>query len=150
MALAAGIFRQYDIRGVVGDDLTGSAASAIGGAFAAYLTRHGVRRPVAVGRDNRPSGAALRDALVGALTSSGVDVIDIGVVPTPLLYWSLNHLDVGAGIQITGGRTTRPNTMASRSVSAPNRYTAKEYRSSIASRLPARFQSVAARYATRP
>jgi phosphomannomutase/phosphoglucomutase len=57
---------------------------------------------VAVGRDNRPSGDALRDALVGALTTSGVDVVDIGVVPTPLLYWSLSHLDVGAGIQITG------------------------------------------------
>ena len=102
MALAAGIFRQYDIRGVVGVDLTVSAASAIGGAFAAYLSRHGVRRPVAVGRDNRPSGAPLRDALVGALTSAGVDVVDIGELPTPLLYWSLSHLDVGAGIQITG------------------------------------------------
>ena len=44
----------------------------------------------------------LRDALVQGLTSCGVDVVDIGVVPTPLLYWSLTHLDVGAGIQITG------------------------------------------------
>ena len=102
MTLAAGIFRQYDIRGVVGADLTVEAAAAVGGAFATYLARRGVRRSVAVGRDNRPSGAALRDALVGALTSSGFDVVDIGVVPTPLLYWSLSHLDVGAGIQITG------------------------------------------------
>ena len=102
MALAAGIFRQYDIRGVVGDDLTVEAAAAIGGAFAAYLAERGVRQPVAVGRDNRPSGTALRDALVGALTGAGVDVVDIGIVPTPLLYWSLSHLDVGAGIQITG------------------------------------------------
>ncbi len=102
MPIAAGIFRQYDIRGVVGDDLTVQAAGAIGGAFALYLARRGVTGPVAVGRDNRPSGAALRDALVGALTASGVDVVDIGVVPTPLLYWSLSHLDVGAGIQITG------------------------------------------------
>jgi phosphomannomutase/phosphoglucomutase len=102
MPLAAGIFRQYDIRGVVGNDLTVEAAGLIGRAFAAYLARHGVRRPVAVGRDNRPSGVGLRDALVGGLTSCGVNVIDIGVVPTPLLYWSLSHLDVGAGIQITG------------------------------------------------
>jgi phosphomannomutase / phosphoglucomutase len=102
MPLAAGIFRQYDIRGVVGDDLTADAAAAIGRAFAVYLGRHGVRRPVAVGRDNRPSGEGLRDALVGGLTACGVDVVDIGVVPTPLLYWSLSHLDVGAGIQITG------------------------------------------------
>ena len=102
MPLAAGIFRQYDIRGVVGVDLTVDAAATVGRAFAAYLERRDVRRPVAVGRDNRPSGRALREALVDALTSSGVDVVDVGVVPTPLLYWSLSHLDVGAGIQITG------------------------------------------------
>ena len=102
MPIAAGIFRQYDIRGVVGDDLTVDAATAIGRAFAAYLGLHGVNRPVAVGRDNRPSGNALREALVDGLTSCGVDVVDVGVVPTPLLYWSLSHLDVGAGIQITG------------------------------------------------
>ena len=102
MTIAAGIFRQYDIRGVVGDDLTVDAARAIGRAFAAFLEQHGVQGSVAVGRDNRPSGAQLRDALVGGLTSSGVDVVDIGVVPTPLLYWSLSHLDVIAGIQITG------------------------------------------------
>ena len=102
MSLAAGIFRQYDIRGVVGDDLTADAAHVIGQAFAAFLAHHGMERPVAVGRDNRPSGQGLRDALVAGLTSSGVDVVDVGVVPTPLLYWSLSHLDVGAGIQITG------------------------------------------------
>jgi phosphomannomutase / phosphoglucomutase len=102
MTIAAGIFRQYDIRGVVGDDLTVDAARAIGRAFAAFLEQHGVRGSVAVGRDNRPSGGPLRDALVGGLTSSGVDIVDIGVVPTPLLYWSLTHLDVVAGIQITG------------------------------------------------
>jgi len=102
MPIAAGIFRQNDIRGVVGDDLTTDAAVAIGRAFATLLAQHGVHRPVVVGRDNRPNGQELRDALVGGLTSSGVDVVDIGVVPTPLLYWSLSHLDVGAGIQITG------------------------------------------------
>jgi phosphomannomutase/phosphoglucomutase len=57
---------------------------------------------VAVGRDNRPSGLSLRDALVKGLTESGLDVIDVGIVPTPLLYWSLHHLPVVAGIQITG------------------------------------------------
>jgi phosphomannomutase/phosphoglucomutase len=100
--VAPGIFRQYDIRGVVGKDLTAEAAAAIGRGFAAFLSARGIRRPVAVGRDNRPSGTALRDALAGALVDSGVDVVDIGTVPTPLLYWSLSNLDVGAGIQITG------------------------------------------------
>lgn len=102
MPIAAGIFRQYDVRGIVGTDLTAETASAIGRAFAAFLSLRGVEGPVAVGRDNRPSGTTLRDALVLGLTSCGVNVVDIGVVPTPLLYWSLSQLDVGAGIQITG------------------------------------------------
>lgn len=102
MAIEAGIFRQYDIRGVVGHDLTSEAAYAIGQAYAAHLAAHHIRGTVAVGRDNRPSGVVLRDALVLGLTSCGVDVIDIGVVPTPLLYWSLHHLPVVGGIQITG------------------------------------------------
>jgi phosphomannomutase / phosphoglucomutase len=102
MAISAGIFRQYDIRGVVGTDLTTDAARAIGRAYAAYVSDRGVRGAIAVGRDNRPSGRALRDALVGGLAECGVDVVDIGVVPTPLLYWSLHHLDVAGGIQITG------------------------------------------------
>ena len=96
------IFRQYDIRGVVGQDFTPRVAHAVGRAFAAYLAQRGVRGPIAVGRDNRPSGGALRDSLVRALTESGVDVIDVGVVPTPLLYWSLHNLPVAGGIQITG------------------------------------------------
>ena len=107
MAVAAGIFRQYDIRGIVGRDLTPDAALAIGGAYAAYLRQNrtgGGERlgTVSVGRDNRPSGPELRDALVDGLTRAGADVVDIGVVPTPLNYWSLHHLDVIGGIQITG------------------------------------------------
>ena len=102
MSIASGIFRQNDIRGIVGRDLTAEAAHAIGRAYAALLARRGVRGEVAVGRDNRPSGTALRDALVDGLTSGGVDVVDIGVVPTPLLYWSLFNLGVAGGIQITG------------------------------------------------
>ena len=100
--IAAGIFRQYDIRGIVGKDLTVEAAEAIGRAYAVLLAERGISGAVAVGRDNRPSGAALRDALVKGLTTSGLDVIDVGIVPTPLLYWSLHHLPVIAGIQITG------------------------------------------------
>ena len=111
MAIAAGIFRQYDIRGIVGKDLTTDAARAIGVAYAAFLAerRTGSIGPasapaptVVVGRDNRPSGVGLRDAMVDGLTSAGVNVVDIGVVPTPLNYWSLHHLPVAGGIQITG------------------------------------------------
>ena len=102
MAIATGIFRQYDVRGIVGTDLTPEVARALGGAYAALMRERGVDGEVAVGRDNRPSGDALRDALVDGITAAGVSVVDIGVVPTPLLYWSLHHLPVMGGIQITG------------------------------------------------
>jgi phosphomannomutase/phosphoglucomutase len=98
----AGIFRQYDIRGVVDDDLTLEAAEGVGRGYAALLAERNIRGAVAVGRDNRPSGPALRDALVKGLTDCGVDVVDIGEVPTPALYWSLHHEAVVGGIQITG------------------------------------------------
>jgi phosphomannomutase/phosphoglucomutase len=96
------IFRQYDIRGVVGQDLTVEAAELIGRAFSALLDERGIERTIAVGRDNRPNGAALHGALVRGLRETGTNVINIGVVPTPLLYWALHHLPVQGGIQITG------------------------------------------------
>lgn len=102
MPINPNIFRQYDVRGIVGEDLDESMAFALGRGFAAFLKKRGSGGAVAVGRDNRPSGLALRNGLVRGLTDSGVDVIDIGVVPTPLLYWSLHHEPVVAGIQITG------------------------------------------------
>jgi phosphomannomutase/phosphoglucomutase len=102
MTLSADIFRQYDIRGIVGRDLTEEAAELVGAAYAAYLVEHGTRGAIAVGRDNRPSGPALQAALVRGLTGAGMDVLDIGVVPTPLNYWALHHLPVVGGIQITG------------------------------------------------
>lgn len=102
MAIAPGIFRQYDIRGIVGNDLTEEAAEGVGRGYAATLAHAGRGGAVAVGRDNRPSGGMLRDALVKGLSECGVPIIDIGVVPTPLLYWSLHHLPVVGGIQITG------------------------------------------------
>jgi phosphomannomutase / phosphoglucomutase len=100
-ATPAEIFREYDIRGLAGSQLTPDTADAVGTAFAVFLAESGVHGPVAVGRDNRPSGTDLHTALVGALTQSGLDVVDIGVVPTPTLYWSLERLDVAGGIQIT-------------------------------------------------
>jgi phosphomannomutase/phosphoglucomutase len=101
--VAGGIFRQYDIRGVVGHDLTADAAREIGRAYAAVLRERGIMTgAVAVGRDNRSSGLMLRDALVEGLTGSGVDVTDLGIVPTPVSYWALHNLAVVGSIQITG------------------------------------------------
>jgi phosphomannomutase len=102
MTVSREIFRQYDVRGIVGRDLTADVAYTLGRAYAAYLAKKGATGTVAVGRDNRPSGGELRDALVRGLTESGLNVIDVGEVPTPLLYWSLNHLAVEGGIQVTG------------------------------------------------
>lgn len=96
------IFRQYDVRGIVGRDLTADVARTLGRAYAAYLAQRGVAGAVAVGRDNRPSGQMLRDGLVEGLTGCGFDVVDIGIVPTPLTYWALHHEPVVGGIQITG------------------------------------------------
>jgi phosphomannomutase / phosphoglucomutase len=101
-AISGTIFRQYDVRGIVGRDLTETVAYALGRGFARILSDRGITGAVAVGRDNRPSGTALRDALVRGLTSSGYDVVDVGIVPTPVLYWTTHHEPVVAGIQITG------------------------------------------------
>ncbi len=86
----------------MGKDLTIEAAYEIGRGFVALLAERNIPRVVAVGRDNRPHGVALRNALVDGLIEMGAQVVDIGVVPTPLLYWSLHNLEVSAGIQITG------------------------------------------------
>lgn len=102
MALSRDIFREYDIRGIAGKDLSEGVATAIAGAFAAFLLEKRVKGALVVGRDNRPSGVALHKALVAGLLASGVDVVDVGVVPTPLVYWAQHKLDVVGGIQITG------------------------------------------------
>ena len=102
MTVSRGIFRQYDVRGIVGRDLTEEAAYALGAAYATHLRGAGSSGEVAVGRDNRPSGPSLRDALVRGLTEHGLSVVDVGVVPTPLVYWALHNLRVVGGIQITG------------------------------------------------
>ena len=102
MPLSRAIFREYDIRGVAGKDLTEDAARLVARSFAALLGERGVKGTLAIGRDNRPSGEGLHRALVAGLLESGIDLIDIGVVPTPLAYWAQHNLDVVGGIQITG------------------------------------------------
>ena len=102
MSLSQNIFREYDIRGVTGKDLTPDVARLVARGYAAFLNDAGVKGEIAVGRDNRPSGNALHAELVAGLLESGLDVVDIGVVPTPLAYWAQHKLNVAGGIQITG------------------------------------------------
>jgi phosphomannomutase/phosphoglucomutase len=98
------IFRQYDIRGIVGQDLDAGVAESVGRAFASSLRGDtGIDAPtVVVGFDNRDSSPGLASALVTGLRASGADVIEIGTVPTPVLYWAEQTLGADAGIQITG------------------------------------------------
>jgi len=94
------IFREYDIRGIYGTELTLQAAEQIGLAFGTRIRRRGGRQ-IAVGYDIRPSSPALREALVTGLLATGIDVVDIGACPTPVLYFSQFHLDVQGGVMIT-------------------------------------------------
>jgi phosphomannomutase len=93
--------REYDIRGIVGETLSEADAYAVGRTFGT-LVRHAGGTRVGVGRDGRVSSPALEAELVRGLTTSGVDVVRIGLGPTPMLYWSEAELEVDAGIQITG------------------------------------------------
>ena len=95
------ILREYDIRGIVGDTLTEADAYALGRSYAALATNEGVRS-VAVGRDGRTHSPALETALVEGLTEAGIDVVRIGLGPSPMLYYATHELGVGGGIQITG------------------------------------------------
>jgi phosphomannomutase/phosphoglucomutase len=95
------IFREYDIRGLVDQDLTNEVVRALGQGFATYISDKG-RRRVVVGRDGRLSSPRFRDFLVEGMVSGGLEVIDIGVCPTPVFYFSLFHLDQEGGVMITG------------------------------------------------
>jgi phosphomannomutase / phosphoglucomutase len=98
------IFREYDIRGVVTEDLSGDVATWIGRGFGSALRERGGdgRLTVVVGHDNRPSSPVLAERVVTGLRDAGVDVLFIGTVPTPVLYWAAQRYGTDGGIQITG------------------------------------------------
>jgi phosphomannomutase/phosphoglucomutase len=95
------IFREYDIRGVADAELPDDGIELLGRAFGGYLQRHAGRK-ITLGRDTRLSSPRLRNALMKGLVASGCDVTDIGVVPTPVLYYSVFHLKADGGVMITG------------------------------------------------
>jgi phosphomannomutase/phosphoglucomutase len=95
------IFRQNDIRGVVGTDLTDSVVRELGRGFAAYFLKHQVDT-ISLGYDSRLSSLPFRDLLVAGMLESGINVYDIGLCPSPLVYFSLFQLPVGGGVMITG------------------------------------------------
>jgi phosphomannomutase/phosphoglucomutase len=95
------IFREYDIRGAADRDLPDAVVTAIGAAFAAAVAERGGRR-VAVGRDCRLTSERIRDALVDGITGAGLDVLDLGVVPSPLVYFAADRLEVDGAVVVTG------------------------------------------------
>ena len=95
------IFREYDVRGLHETDLTTTVIVDLGRAFGTMVRRQGLKT-VALGRDFRPSSPRLAAALEAGLLETGCDVLRVGVLPTPGLYWSIAHLKTDAGVQVTG------------------------------------------------
>ena len=97
----ASILREYDVRGIVGNTLNEIDAWALGRSYAAMALAEGARR-IAVGRDGRTHSPMLEAALVKGLTEGGLDVVRIGIGPSPMLYFAAATMGVDGGIQITG------------------------------------------------
>ena len=95
------ILREYDIRGIVGSTLTEADAYALGRTFGAKAHGEGART-IAVGRDGRTHSGLLEAELVRGLTESGINVMQVGMGPSPMLYFATHYLDVDGGIQVTG------------------------------------------------
>src|SRR5262249_17797302 len=102
--LSAHVFREYDVRGHAERDLGDAFVERVGRALAELLRPEGAKRPprVAVGRDCRLSGPRLFEALAAGLTAGGAEVLDVGVGPTPKLYFAVHHLNAEGGVMITG------------------------------------------------
>ena len=101
MDMPAEIFRAYDIRGVVEEGLSVDVVRQIGCAIGAEAYDRG-QQTIVVGRDGRNSGPAFQEALTAGLRSTGRDVIDVGRVPTPVLYFATHYLNTGSGVMVTG------------------------------------------------
>jgi phosphomannomutase/phosphoglucomutase len=95
------IFREYDIRGIADQDFDSNFAFTLGRAYGTYARGQGKKR-MAVGRDCRLTSEKYATALRHGLCASGVEVLDIGVCPTPLMYFALHHYDLDGGLQVTG------------------------------------------------
>lgn len=103
MNVSKSIFREYDVRGVVGAELTPVFADALGRAIGtAARARLGRDAVVLVGRDNRPSGEALATALRHGIVATGCTAVDVGMLPTPALYYAIKALGADGGVQVTG------------------------------------------------
>ena len=95
------IFREYDVRGLVGRDLSPDLVTLLGQAIGSCAVRQGVRT-MTLGRDCRLSSQAYHQAMAGGLSSAGISVIDVGLCATPMLYFSIRHFNADGGVMVTG------------------------------------------------
>ena len=102
------IFREYDVRGVVDRDLTDEVVYDLARAIGTFYRDNGVTS-ASLGRDARESSPRFSELMIRGLTETGIDVIDVGMVPTPVLYYTLFTLNVGAGVMITGSHNPADN-----------------------------------------
>lgn len=102
------VFREYDIRGIVDQDLSTEFVKCLGKATSVYWSEHGITK-VVLGMDARLSSPLFKDILKAAITQSGIDVVDIGLAPTPLMYYALFKLNLEGGIVITGSHNPPDN-----------------------------------------
>lgn len=103
MQLPPQVFRQYDIRGLAGDELTAPLAREVGRALATLISRRADHPPtIVVGRDNRPSSELLASAVCDGIAAAAGTALDVGVLPTPALYFAAADLATDGGIQVTG------------------------------------------------
>ena len=100
--IPSNIFREYDIRGNADKELTDDIVRSIGKAYASWLIRAGVTSGVTIGGDARLSTPRIKAAMTEGILSAGLDVIDVGLVTTPMLYWSLIRFNLNGGVMITG------------------------------------------------
>lgn len=100
MTINPGIFREYDIRGIAGTDIDEEVFELIGKAYGTYMKRVGASS-ISMGRDCRVTSPELSQAVARGINSTGINVLDIGMVATPMLYFSLYNLDVDGGVMIT-------------------------------------------------
>jgi phosphomannomutase/phosphoglucomutase len=101
MSIPAEIFKAYDIRGIVGRTLTPQIAEIIGHAIGSEAKAR-KQVAIAIGRDGRNSGPELSTALANGIRQSGIDVVDVGRVATPMLYFATHHLQTHSGVMVTG------------------------------------------------
>ena len=100
--IPSNIFREYDIRGNADKELTDETVKLIGQAYATWLIRAGVKSGVTIGGDARLSTSRIKTAMIKGILSAGLDVVDVGLVTTPMLYWSLIRFGFDGGVMITG------------------------------------------------